>query len=215
MRKAALFSLVLLALPWPLRRASRRPSRPWWSSSTRPRAAPPAARPTPMSPSWPSKPGVLALTFSVDYWDYLGWADTFAKPEFAERQKAYVAKLALREPYTPQVVVDGRAQAPGSKTERVDKLVAEAAQGAARSAGHPLRRATGASMSGSGPRAQGRRRGLADPLRPARAGRRGQERRQQGPDHRRRRTWCASCRAWAPGAAGPWPSACPRRRRTG
>ncbi len=72
--------------------------------------------------------GVLALTFPVDYWDYLGWADTFAKPEFADRQKAYVAKLALREPYTPQVVIDGRAQAGGRDTEKVDKLLAEAAR---------------------------------------------------------------------------------------
>jgi hypothetical protein len=71
-------------------------------------------------------PGVLVLTFPVDYWDYLGWADTFAKPQFAERQKAYVAKLDLREPYTPQVVVDGRVQASGVKTDRVDKLVREA-----------------------------------------------------------------------------------------
>jgi hypothetical protein len=71
-------------------------------------------------------PGVLVLTFPVDYWDYLGWADTFAKPEFAERQKAYVAKLALREPYTPQVVVDGRVQASAVKDERVDKLVKDA-----------------------------------------------------------------------------------------
>ena len=69
---------------------------------------------------------MLALTFSVDYWDYLGWADTFAKPEFAARQKAYVSRLALREPYTPQVVVDGAAQATGSKTEQVAKLVKDA-----------------------------------------------------------------------------------------
>ena len=75
------------------------------------------------------KPGVLALTFPVDYWDYLGWPDTFAKPEFADRQRAYVERLALREPYTPQVVVDGRAQAGGLQTEKVDKLMADAANG--------------------------------------------------------------------------------------
>jgi hypothetical protein len=74
------------------------------------------------------RPGVLVLTFPVDYWDYLGWTDTFAKPEFTERQKAYVTKLALREPYTPQVVVDGRAQATGIKTDRVDKLLKDAAK---------------------------------------------------------------------------------------
>jgi hypothetical protein len=69
------------------------------------------------------QPGVLALTFPVDYWDYLGWPDTFAKPEFAERQKAYVASFGLREPYTPQVVVGGRKQAGGVKTEMVEQLV--------------------------------------------------------------------------------------------
>jgi hypothetical protein len=73
---------------------------------------------------------VLPLTFSVDYWDYLGWADTFAKPEFASRQKAYVTKLLLREPYTPQVVVDGQAEASGAKTEQVNRLVREAAKAA-------------------------------------------------------------------------------------
>jgi hypothetical protein len=74
------------------------------------------------------RPGVLVLTFPVDYWDYLGWADTFAKPEFADRQKAYVARLDLREPYTPQVVVDGRTQAQGLKTKEVEKQVREAAR---------------------------------------------------------------------------------------
>lgn len=69
------------------------------------------------------RPGVLALTFSVDYWDYLGWTDTFAKPEYAERQKAYVSRLKLREPYTPQVVIDGREEAQGLKTAEVDRLV--------------------------------------------------------------------------------------------
>lgn len=69
--------------------------------------------------------GVVALTFSVDYWDYLGWTDTFAKPEFTARQQAYVTRLELREPYTPQVVVDGRREASGLKTHDVDKLIRE------------------------------------------------------------------------------------------
>jgi hypothetical protein len=72
------------------------------------------------------RPDVLALTFAVDYWDYLGWPDTFARPEFTERQRAYARKLALREVYTPQVVVDGRVQASGVKGEAVDTLVSAA-----------------------------------------------------------------------------------------
>src|SRR5688572_15512580 len=73
------------------------------------------------------RPGVLALAYSVDYWDYLGWTDTFAKPEYAERQKAYVTRLKLREPYTPQVVIDGREEAQGLKMPEVDRLVRAAA----------------------------------------------------------------------------------------
>ena len=73
------------------------------------------------------RPGVLALTYSVDYWDYLGWTDTFARPEFAERQRAYVTRLKLREPYTPQVVVDGRQETQGQKASEVDRLVRVAA----------------------------------------------------------------------------------------
>jgi hypothetical protein len=74
------------------------------------------------------RPGVLPLTYSVDYWDYLGWPDTFAKPEFGRRQKAYVAHMALSEPYTPQVVVDGQSEAPGLQTEKIDRLVRQAAR---------------------------------------------------------------------------------------
>ena len=33
-----------------------------------------------------NRPDVLALSFGVTYWDYLGWKDTFAKPEFTQRQ---------------------------------------------------------------------------------------------------------------------------------
>ena len=73
------------------------------------------------------RPGVLALTFSVDYWDYLGWTDTFARPEYTARQRAYVTRLKLREPYTPQVVVDGRQETQGQKASEVDRLVRIAA----------------------------------------------------------------------------------------
>jgi hypothetical protein len=123
MRKAALFSLVLLALP--LQAAARPPVVVELYTA---QGCASCGEANAHVAKLADRPGVLPLTFSVDYWDYLGWADTFAKPEFAERQKAYVAKLGLREPYTPQVVVDGAAQAAGSKADKVDALVAEAAK---------------------------------------------------------------------------------------
>jgi hypothetical protein len=66
---------------------------------------------------------VLALTYSVDYWDYLGWKDTFAKPAFVERQRAYAKAFALRDVPTPQVVVAGKVQASGAKAETIEKLI--------------------------------------------------------------------------------------------
>jgi hypothetical protein len=74
-----------------------------------------------------AQPNVLPLTFSVDYWDYLGWADTFAKPEFAERQRDYLKRLAVRGGgVTPQVVVDGRLQVAAAKPDEVEALVKQA-----------------------------------------------------------------------------------------
>jgi hypothetical protein len=75
--------------------------------------------------------GVLALTYSVDYWDYLGWKDTFAKPAFAERQRAYAIKFALRDVPTPQMVVAGRVQASGVKAEAIEDLIKTAAKASA------------------------------------------------------------------------------------
>ncbi len=72
------------------------------------------------------KPRVLTLTFPVDYWDYLGWRDTLAKPEFSERQRVYMQALALRDVYTPQVVVDGHLQAAAVDRTTIDKLVKDA-----------------------------------------------------------------------------------------
>jgi hypothetical protein len=68
-------------------------------------------------------PGVIALTYAVDYWDYLGWEDTFARPEFEARQRAYQAAMRLRNVYTPQVVIDGRHQMSGVAGEAIEAAV--------------------------------------------------------------------------------------------
>ncbi len=67
--------------------------------------------------------GVLTLTFPVDYWDYLGWRDTFAQPAFTDRQRAYARRLKVREIYTPEIVLDGRHEAPGLDRDRVEALL--------------------------------------------------------------------------------------------
>ncbi len=68
---------------------------------------------------------VAALSFSVDYWDYRGWMDTFAQPVFIERQRAYAARLDNRRVYTPQMVIDGAIDASASRQPRVTLAVDE------------------------------------------------------------------------------------------
>src|SRR5215470_7543302 len=63
------------------------------------------------------RPDVLALSFGVTYWDYLGWKDSFAKPEFTSRQYAYEHTLHRATAYTPQMVVNGGSDLIGNSAE--------------------------------------------------------------------------------------------------
>lgn len=67
---------------------------------------------------------LLALTFPVDYWDYLGWKDTFARPEFSARQKSYAEVRGDRKIYTPQIVINGRDHAVGSDEAAINRTIA-------------------------------------------------------------------------------------------
>jgi hypothetical protein len=51
--------------------------------------------------------GVIALALHVDYWDYIGWKDTFGDPAFTHRQKSYARAAGEKMVYTPQMVVNG------------------------------------------------------------------------------------------------------------
>jgi hypothetical protein len=74
-----------------------------------------------------AEPGVIALTYAVDYWDYLGWEDTFARPEFTQRQRAYRRPLRLRDVSTPQVVIDGRREVSGAQAPALQSAIDEEA----------------------------------------------------------------------------------------
>ena len=56
------------------------------------------------------KDGVVPLAFHVDYWDYIGWKDRFAKPAFSERQRETVRRQGGRTSYTPQIMLNGQDQ---------------------------------------------------------------------------------------------------------
>ncbi len=62
---------------------------------------------------------VLALTWAVDYWDFMGWRDTFAAPGHMERQRAYNDRFGEPGVYTPELVIDGRREMVGSRRAEV------------------------------------------------------------------------------------------------
>jgi hypothetical protein len=64
-------------------------------------------------------PDVIALSLHVDYWDYIGWRDTFAKPQFTQRQKAYAKAVGSRMIYTPQMIVAGQDRVEGNAPAQV------------------------------------------------------------------------------------------------
>lgn len=58
---------------------------------------------------------VIALALHVDYWDYIGWPDTFADPAFTARQHAYAYAAGSTVVYTPQLVIGGAAHMVGNQ----------------------------------------------------------------------------------------------------
>ncbi|MEO1470763.1 MAG: DUF1223 domain-containing protein [Pseudomonadota bacterium] len=67
---------------------------------------------------------VVALSFHVDYWDYLGWRDTFADQRYSARQFAYRDAWRARVVYTPQMVVGGDLPVPGNDMRAVEDAIA-------------------------------------------------------------------------------------------
>lgn len=50
----------------------------------------------------------IPMAFHVDYWDYIGWKDPFAKQAHSERQRALARARILKSVYTPAFVVNSR-----------------------------------------------------------------------------------------------------------
>ena len=69
---------------------------------------------------------IIALSFHVDYWDYLGWKDRFALPGSTKRQRAYARQFKRGYVYTPQMVIDGQAEIIGSRIGEIDRAIARA-----------------------------------------------------------------------------------------
>ena len=67
---------------------------------------------------------VIALNFSVTYWDRLGWKDVFGDPDYTQRQYNYANALGDSNVYTPQVILNGKRAIVGNKPGEISRAVA-------------------------------------------------------------------------------------------
>ncbi len=77
------------------------------------------------------RPDILALSWQVTYWDYLGWKDTFDDTAFTQRQQDYANTFGRRQLFTPEVVVNGRSDVVGDDREQLAELIRQADRGQA------------------------------------------------------------------------------------
>jgi hypothetical protein len=66
---------------------------------------------------------IIGLGQHVDYWDRLGWKDRFSSAALTDRQRLYQVRFATESIYTPQMVVDGRAEFVGSDAIAARKAI--------------------------------------------------------------------------------------------
>jgi hypothetical protein len=69
---------------------------------------------------------IAPLSFHVDYWDDLGWADPYARAEWTERQRSYARALNEDRVYTPELVVGGASGMVGSHAVAISAAIAKA-----------------------------------------------------------------------------------------
>jgi hypothetical protein len=80
------------------------------------------------------RPGLIALAFHVEYWNYIGWTDPYSRPWATRRQREYAVSLKQPFVYTPEMVIDGEAAGVGSEQAKIEALIRAAA---ARNVPHP------------------------------------------------------------------------------
>ncbi|MFU8778872.1 MAG: DUF1223 domain-containing protein [Roseovarius sp.] len=67
---------------------------------------------------------VIALSLHVDYWDYIGWEDSFGSPDNSARQRGYAKAGERKMVYTPQMIINGADHVVGTRFEDVEALIA-------------------------------------------------------------------------------------------
>jgi len=70
---------------------------------------------------------IIALAYHVDYWDYIGWPDTFGAKEHSDRQRDYATAWGSSRIFTPQLIVNGRDGVVASRKGEVEGALSDAA----------------------------------------------------------------------------------------
>jgi hypothetical protein len=78
-----------------------------------------------MLKTYAQKPDVLALSLPVDYWDYLGWKDTYGNAKNSERQRNYAKSRGDGQVYTPQAVINGMTHVNGASAKDIEAALTE------------------------------------------------------------------------------------------
>lgn len=66
---------------------------------------------------------VIALSFHVDYWNYIGWKDPYSNQFNSQRQRNYSKGISGHRVYTPQMIVNGEKEFVGSSRSEAEKHI--------------------------------------------------------------------------------------------
>jgi len=69
---------------------------------------------------------IYALSFHVDYWNYLGWKDPYSAAAYSDRQRNYAKKFRSTRVYTPQMIVNGTQEFVGSDRAKAAMVLEKA-----------------------------------------------------------------------------------------
>ena len=72
---------------------------------------------------------IVGISEHVTYWNRLGWTDPFSDEAFTNRQTTYAHRLSPEGSYTPQMVLNGRAQFVGSDAAALRQALQDDAHG--------------------------------------------------------------------------------------
>ena len=66
---------------------------------------------------------IIPIAFHVDYWNELGWKDSFSNAQYSWRQQYYNEKFLHADVYTPQLVINGNKEMVGNNDLKVKVAV--------------------------------------------------------------------------------------------